>query len=75
MIAVNGYFDGNVCVALDTSHFKPRQRLIITALDEEYGEMQEKKAALEELHSVFGAMTHEEAEEIRNNRLTIRERF
>ena len=38
-------------------------------------EMQEKKAALEELHSVFGAMTHEEAEEIRNNRLTIRERF
>lgn len=78
MLAVNGYFDGNNCVALDTSQFRPNQRLIITALDEDFvaeKKLSEKKAALEELHSVFGTMTHEEAEDIRNNRVNFKERF
>lgn len=68
MLAVNGYFDGTACVALDTSQFRPNQRLIITALDEDFDNTQlmtEKQAALSELHSVFGSLSHEEAEDIR----------
>ncbi|MBO4319620.1 MAG: hypothetical protein J5857_04045 [Treponema sp.] len=78
MVAVNGYFDGNTCVALDTSQFRPNQRLVITALDEEFDrntKMEEKKATLDELHGVFGMLTHEEAEDIRSNRVNFKERF
>ena len=78
MLAVNGYFDGNTCIALDTSHFHPNQRLIITALDEDIdaNNMQkQKEKALAELHGVFGMLTHEEAEDIRNNRMSFKERF
>ena len=78
MVSVNGYFDGNACIALDTSQFKPHQRLIITALDEEFDAKDrtaEKEAALAELHGVFGTMTHEEAEDIRSHRVNFKERF
>jgi len=68
MVAVNGYFDGTVCIALDTSQFHPNQRLVITALDEDYVEQTEDEARrkLDEMHEFFGCMTHEEAEDIRN---------
>ncbi|MBR6080562.1 MAG: hypothetical protein IKP60_10450 [Treponema sp.] len=36
MVSVNGYFDGTACVAVDTSQFHPNQRLVITALDEDF---------------------------------------
>ena len=78
MLAVNGYFDGTACVALDTSQFRPNQRLIITALDEDFDRTQqlaEKKAALAELHGVFGMLSHEGAEDIRQNRVNFKERF
>ncbi len=78
MVAVNGYFDGTACIALDTSQFHPNQRLVITALDEDYVQKQKeakKKADLTALHEIFGCMTHEEAEDIRNHRVNFRERF
>lgn len=34
MIAINGYFDGSVCVPLTKEAIKPRQKVIITVLDE-----------------------------------------
>ena len=78
MVSVNGYFDGNTCIALDTSHFHPNQRLIITALDEDFEDKKQnakKQIAFEALHGVFGTMTHAEAEDIRNNRVNFKERF
>ena len=78
MVSVNGYFDGTACIATDTSQFRPNQRLVITALDEDYKsqpELEEKKLALKELHSIFGTMTHEQAEDIRNNRVNFKERL
>ena len=78
MVSVNGYFDGTACVAVDTSQFRPNQRLVITALDEDFNEanlIAEKQAALDELHGVFGAMTHEEAEDIRAHRVNFKARL
>ena len=78
MVSVNGYFDGSTCVAEDTSRFRLNQRLVITALDEDFNGTKistEKQSALNELHSIFGAMTHEEAEDIRNHRINFKERF
>lgn len=34
MIALDGYFDGTVCVPLTKEAIKPRQKVIITVLDE-----------------------------------------
>lgn len=34
MLALNGYFDGTVCVPLTKEKIKPRQKVIITVLDE-----------------------------------------
>lgn len=78
MVSVNGYFDGTACIAVDTSQFHPNQRLVITALDEDFHETKQasvKQAALDELHSIFGSMTHEEAVDIRNHRMNFKERF
>ncbi len=36
MVSINGYFDGTACVSVDTSQFHPNQRLVITALDEDF---------------------------------------
>ena len=78
MFAVDGYFDGTSCVAVDTSNFHTNQRLVITALDEDYAQMEKKqdvKHKLEAMHDFFGCLTHEEAEDIRNNRVNFSERF
>lgn len=34
MLALNGYFDGTVCVPLTKENIKPHQKVIITVLDE-----------------------------------------
>ena len=34
MTELNGYFDGNVCVPLGAEALRPRQKVIITALDD-----------------------------------------
>ena len=34
MYAVQGYFDGNVCIPFDKNIFSNRQKVIITALDD-----------------------------------------
>ena len=77
MISVNGYFDGTACIALDTSQFRPNQRLVITALDEDYNvseDMDERKKKLNEMKNFFGCLSHDEAEEIRNHRVDLKER-
>lgn len=77
MISVNGYFDGTACIALDTSQFRPNQRLVITALDEDYNvseDMDERKKKLDEMKKFFGCLSHDEAEEIRNHRVDLKER-
>ncbi|MBO6100950.1 MAG: hypothetical protein J6P07_06435 [Spirochaetaceae bacterium] len=78
MVSVNGYFDGTACIATDTSQFRPNQRLVITALDEDYEaqpQLEEKKEKLAEMKKFFGSLTHEEAEDIRNHRVNFKERF
>ena len=59
--------------AMTIEHEKDR-KIIAEALREANNKKQ-KGTSLKELHSVFGSMTHEEAEEIRNNKITFSERF
>ncbi len=77
MLAVKGYFDGNNYIVEENVVVKPNQRVIITFLDDDFdaSATSEKKRAFDELHRVFGTMTHEEAEDIRNNRVNFKERF
>lgn len=55
MLAVNGYFDGNVCLVQERVTQKP-QKVIITFLNEEVNNLKERKASKEEklqaLHEV-----------------------
>ena len=55
MLAVNGYFDGNVCLVQERVTQKP-QKVIITFLNEEVNNLNERKASKEEklqaLHEV-----------------------
>ena len=78
MVSVNGYFDGTACVAVDTSQFHPNQRLVITALDEDFTDcklIEENVKKLAEMKKFFGNLSHEEAEDIRNSRVNFKERF
>lgn len=78
MLSVNGYYDGHNYITEGNVAVKPNQKVIITFLDDDFekgNEMQEKKKKLKELHKVFGSMTHEEAEDIRNHRVNFKERF
>ncbi len=79
MVSVNGYFDGTACIATDTSQFRPNQRLVITALDEDFNApvdvMEERRQKLAEMKKFFGCLSHEEAEDIRNHRVNFKERF
>lgn len=78
MLSVNGYYDGHNYITEGNVAVKPNQKVIITFLDDNFekeNEMQEKKKELEELHKVFGSMTHEDAEDIRNHRVNFKERF
>lgn len=75
MFSVEGYFDGTACIAIGQNAFRPNQRLIITALDEDFTgpkEISEKQKKLNELHSIFGSISHDEAEEIRNSHFLTR---
>lgn len=47
MLAVNGYFDGNVCLVDEKIDQKP-QKVIITFLNEDYAQKAEKKTSREE---------------------------
>ena len=56
MVSVNGYFDGTACVAVDTSQFHPNQRLVITALDEDFTDcklIEENVKKLAEMKKIF----------------------
>ncbi len=78
MTALKGYINGNTIIAEDSlPNSYDGKEVIITILDKNFEteKMQEKKKALKELHSVFGSMTHKEAEDIRNHRVNFNERF
>lgn len=78
MTALKGYVSGGTIVAEDSvPDSYDGKEVIITILDKDFEEekVQEKRKELEELHSVFGSMTHEEAEDIRNHRVNFKERF
>lgn len=84
MLSVNGYYDGHNYITEGNIAVKPNQRVIITFLDKDFEEEKPKQDAqeklakmksLEELHHIFGTMTHEEAEDIRNNRVNFKECF
>lgn len=71
MTALKGYVSGGTIVAEDSvPDSYDGKEVIITILDKDFEEekVQERRKELEELHSVFGSMTHEEAEDIRNHR-------
>ena len=77
MVAVNGYFDGQNYVAESAVAVKPNQRVIITLLDEEFAEAKPQndvQQRLEKMRGFFGSLSHEEAEAIRQNRVSFRER-
>ncbi len=78
MLTVNGYYDGNNYITEGNIAVKPNQRVLITFLDEDFDEkskITEKKLALDEMKKFFGSLSHEEAENIRNNRVNFKERF
>ena len=73
---IPAYFDGNAVRTVEDYPFRKNQRLVITVLDDFAEERRtEKRMALDELHGIFGTMTHEEAEDIRRNRVNFTERF
>ncbi|MBR4373308.1 MAG: hypothetical protein IKP49_02965 [Treponema sp.] len=78
MLSVKAYYDGHNYITEGNVIVKPNQQVIITFLDDDFeAEKQnnEKKAAIEEMRKFFGSLSHEEAEEIRNNRMNFKERI
>lgn len=78
MTALKGYVSGGTIVAEDSvPDSYDGKEVIITILDKDFEKEKalERRKELEELHSVFGSMTHEEAEDIRNHRVNFKERF
>ena len=60
MLAVNGYFDGNVC-RIDERVFKKPQKVIITFLDD-FAQSKEKKAkikALKDMQKIYDSAVDE----------------
>ena len=78
MLTVSGYYDGNKYITEGNVAVKPNQRVLITFLDESFYENSEQNEAnqkLAEMKKFFGSLSHEEAEDIRNNRVNFKERF
>lgn len=78
MLSVNGYYDGHNYITEDNIAVKPNQRVIITFLDKDFEEektQQNAQEKLEKMKAFFGSLSHEEAEDIRNNRVNFKERF
>lgn len=78
MLSVNGYYDGHNYITEGNIAVKPNQRVIITFLDKDFEEEKPKQDAQEKLAKMktfFGSLSHDEAEDIRNNRVNFKERF
>lgn len=78
MLSVKAYYDGHNYITEGNVIVKPNQQVIITFLDDAFeakNPNDEKKAAIEEMRKFFGSLSHEEAEEIRNNRMNFKERI
>ena len=66
MVSVNGYYDGNVCVLTDSVEVQPRQNVIITFLGTVSSQPNKTESPI---RKIFGSLSEDEAEEIRNNRV------
>lgn len=78
MLSVNGYYDGHNYITEGNIAVKPNQRVIITFLDKDFEEektQQNAQEKLEKMKAFFGSLSHDEAEDIRNNRVNFKERF
>lgn len=78
MLSVNGYYDGHNYITEGNIAVKPNQRVIITFLDKDFEEEKPKQDAQEKLAKMktfFGSLSHDEAEDIRNNRVNFKECF
>lgn len=69
MRAVNGYYENGVCVPTETLVLENKQKVIITILDEKPPVVQDSSVAMK----LFGTISHEEAESIRNASFNFKE--
>lgn len=69
MRAVNGYYENGVCVPTETLMLENKQKVIITILDEKPPVVQDSSVAMK----LFGTLSHEEAEAIRNANFKFKE--
>ena len=77
VISVNGYYDGHNYIIEGNVAVRPNQRVIITFLDEDFDASSQQNAAEQKFDTMkgfFGSLTHEEAEDIRKNRVNFKER-
>ena len=87
MLAVNGYYDGHNYITEGNIAVKPNQRVIITFLDEDFDEnilskkncqesynQDSQDPRIQAVNGIFGILSHDEAEEIRVNRMNFKER-
>ncbi len=77
MTALKGYISGGVIVAEDAvPDSYDGKEVIITILDKSFEgkSVSDAKKKLEIMKSFFGTLSHEEAEDIRKNRVNFKER-
>lgn len=77
MTALKGYISGGVIVAEDAvPDSYDGKEVIITILDKSFEgkNVSDAKKKLEIMKSFFGTLSHEEAEDIRKNRVNFKER-
>ena len=72
MAFVKDIFDGHNYMTEEAVATKPNLQVAIV---EQPSEMQSEDLRVQAVNSIFGMLTHEEAEEIRNNRVNFKERF
>ena len=58
MFTIQGYFDGNTCIPFEKSKLLPKQKVIITALDEFIDSTETK------LSDFFGCINNEDSDKM-----------
>jgi hypothetical protein len=86
MLAVKGYYDGYNYITEGNVAVKPNQHVIITFLEDDIEDnkktlpkiqhkLENQDERIHAIDGIFGILSHEEAEKIRNNRVNFKERF
>ena len=86
MTAIKGYYDGYNYITEGNVAIKPNQHVIITFLDDDFEDnkkslpkvqqrLENQDERIQAINGIFGILSHEEAENIRNNRVNFKERF